>query len=101
MYGAIGADKAQMRGRERSKSSGSSLQVERGDRRRKEDTSKDKCQMREKWLLSQKGERRKRERKRSKLYYVSRRAAERVCVEWDNTRKRRKKDRDWERHEMC
>ena len=45
MYGAIYADKAQMRRRERSKSSGSSLQNGRGDRRRKEDTSKDKCQM--------------------------------------------------------
>jgi hypothetical protein len=46
--------------------------------------------MREKWLLSQKGERRKREKKRSKLYYVSHRAAERVCVGLVNTEERRR-----------
>ena len=46
MYGKDRVDEARMR-RKRSKSSGSSLQVERGNRGRKENTSNDKCQMRE------------------------------------------------------
>ena len=47
--------------RERSKSSGSSLQIERGDRGRKENTSKDKCQVRE---MAAGPEKEKKERKR-------------------------------------
>ena len=79
MYGEIGADKVQLR-RKRSKSSGSSLQVERGDKRKKKHTGIDKCQMREMAAGPEK-EKKERKRKRNKLYYGSHRAAERVCVE--------------------
>jgi hypothetical protein len=57
-------DEARMR-RKRSKSSGSSLQVERGNRRKKKDTSNDKCQMREMAAGPEK-EKKGRERKRNK-----------------------------------
>ena len=89
-----------MRRRKRSKSSGSSLQIERGERRKKGDTSKDKCQMRERWLLGQRSRERRGRERETKLYYLSHRAVERVCIGWVNTEeeRERKKERDWERH---
>lgn len=59
--------------RERSKSSGSSLQDERGDRRKKRDTSQDKCQMRE--VAAGPEEEKKETRRKRKQSYTTDRIA--------------------------
>lgn len=77
--------------RERRKSSGNSLQVERGDKRKKKDTGNNKCQMREMAAGPEKEKKERKKEKEKQNYTTDRIARLRECVLNEiNTKEERK-----------